>query len=310
MKVLITGAAGFLGVWFLDHFVREGFADVWPVDIVPHPQGYPMDQQDLSLWLDDFEEDIDLAIHLAAPVGGRMLTDYNSMHVADAFRLDAAFFRWAVKHAKTAVYASGASVYPLGYQDEGILHPLLVESYVRPEGYVGEPDGLAGLAKLAGERMAYGAATQHGLDVLVIRPFSGYGPHQSRDHAVTAILERAIRRENPLVVWGSGDQIRDYIHVSDIVGATLAKVEEGVHGFEVLNLGYGKGISLTTLAVMAADAVAYKPEIAFDRGRPEGPFQRIADVSLLKRIYVPQVALVDGIQTTIEALRQPRLVPA
>jgi nucleoside-diphosphate-sugar epimerase len=309
VKVLITGAAGFLGSWFLDHFIREGFANVWTIDIQPHPAGLPMDQQDLPLWLSDFEEDVDLAIHLAAPGGGRMLTDYNSMHVADAFRIDAAFFQWAAKHAQTVVYASGASAYPLRYQDSGVvLFPLgLGEELAFPDSVAfGQPDGLLGFTKLAGEQMAYGAAVQHGLNVLVIRPFSGYGPYQSRDHAVTGILTRAIARENPLVVWGSGSQVRDYIYVTDIVGATMAKVEDGVRGFEILNVASGKGVAVRTIAEMAAGIVGYRPDIVFDDSRPEGPSYRVGGIERLRRVWKPEVDLIDGLRYTADHLRSPK----
>src|SRR4051812_6572179 len=110
-KVLITGSSGFLGSWFLDHYLRAEGHEVWGVDLRPHPTGLPMDQQDMEEWLSDFEEDVDIAFHFAAPVGGRMKIDFDPMYNADALRLDSVFFRWAVKHAKLAVYPSSSAIY-------------------------------------------------------------------------------------------------------------------------------------------------------------------------------------------------------
>ena len=153
MKILITGAAGFLGSWFLDHFVRAGFHDVWSVDLALHPTGLPMDQMDMVEWLADFEEDVDIAFHFAAPVGGRMKIEHDPMYNADAFRLDSAFFRWAVRHAQLAVYPSSSAIYPVTLQTEQ-ANQLLFEQLIDPSyGSWSAPDELYGFSKLAGEKI-------------------------------------------------------------------------------------------------------------------------------------------------------------
>lgn len=305
MKVLVTGSSGFLGSWFLDYFLRDQGTspghDVWGVDIVPHPSGLPMDVQDMEEWLRDFEEDVDLAIHLAAPVGGRMKIEFDPMFNADAFRLDSVFFRWAVRHAKLAIYPSSSAIYPASLQ--GSLNPMLLH-----EGHIsvanpnwGAPDELYGFSKLAGEMMAYKAATKHGLPVLCIRPFSGYGPGQSFDYPVPSILARAIAREDPLTVWG-GSQTRDFVFVTDIVEATMARVAAGVSGFEVMNISSGIGVSFPEIAQLAAKAVGYEPAVVTDPSKPVGVMHRRGDPQRMLRYHQPKVALVDGIKTTVRSM--------
>jgi nucleoside-diphosphate-sugar epimerase len=136
------------------------------------------------------------------------------------------------------------------------------------------PDELYGFAKLAGEFMAQKAADKHGLSTLVIRPFTGYGPGQSMDYPVPSILRRALLQEDPLTVWGSGDQRRDYVYVTDIVGATMARVEAGVEGVEVMNISSGYGVPIQDLAASAAKLVGYEPQIVADPSKPEGVFAR------------------------------------
>ena len=102
VNILITGAAGFLGSWFASYFINQDAGhDLWMVDIDPKPNSLPMDAQDLGLWLEDFDVDVDLAFHFAAPVGGREKIEGDPLFNADSLRLDSLFFRWAIKHAKT-----------------------------------------------------------------------------------------------------------------------------------------------------------------------------------------------------------------
>jgi len=306
VKVLITGASGFLGSWFLNHFIKGNspFDEVWMVDIQQHPTGIPVDQQDLGLWLDEFDQDVDLAFHFAAPVGGRMKIEHDPMYNADAFRLDSAFFRWAVKHAKLAIYPSSSAVYPVSLQGS-IGHHLLQEGFfdARNPSW-SAPDELYGVSKLAGEYMAWKAAEKHGLSTLVIRPFSGYGPGQSLDYPIPAILSRAIRGEYPLTVWG-GEQTRDFVYVTDIVEATIARIEAGVVGYETMNISSGFGVSFNQIAKNAAQIVGYEPEIVGDTGMPIGVMHRRGDNQRMNRYYKLEVPLLEGLRFTIDALKAP-----
>jgi GDP-L-fucose synthase len=302
VKVLVTGSSGFLGSWFLDHFIRQDGHDVWGVDIVPHPAGLPMDVQDMEDWLRDFEEDVDLAIHLAAPVGGRMKIEFDPMYNADAFRLDSVFFRWATKHAKVAVYPSSSAIYPVDLQGRGAA--LLNEDHISPRhSYWGAPDELYGFSKLAGEYMAWKAAEKHGLNVLCIRPFSGYGPGQSMDYPVPSILQRAINREDPLTVWGGG-QTRDFVYVSDIVKATMSRLAAGVSGYEVMNIASGIGVTFEQIAELAAGLVGYRPEIVTDPSKPVGVLHRHGDPARMQRHHRLEVALVDGLRYAVESMQR------
>jgi GDP-L-fucose synthase len=304
VRVLITGASGFLGSWFLNHFIVEDSShEIWMMDIQPHPTGLPIDQRDMVAWLDEFDEDVDLAFHFAAPVGGRVKIESDPMYNADAFRLDSAFFRWAIKHAGLAIYPSSSAIYPVSLQG-ATGSRLLHEGFISPRNpNWSAPDELYGFSKLAGEYMAWKAAEKHGLSTLCVRPFSGYGPYQSPDYPVPSILSRAIAREDPLVVWGPGYQTRDFVYVTDIVGATMARIEHGVTGYQVMNIASGFGSTFENIAKLAATIEGYSPKIESDPEKPSGVMHRRGDTDRMERYYDLTVPLEQGLRWTMDHLR-------
>jgi UDP-glucose 4-epimerase len=300
--ILITGAAGFLGSWFASRFVNEDEGhDLWMVDIAPNKNSLPMDSQDMGLWLEDFDVDVDYAFHFAAPVGGREKIEGDPLYNADSLRLDSLFFRWAIKHAKTVVYPSSSAVYGTSLQGPKAvaLHEGLFNAQ-NPNWFA--PDEMYGFTKLAGEMLAWKSAA-YGLNTLCIRPFSGYGEGQSFEYPVPSIARRALHREDPLEVWGPGTQSRDFIHVTDIVDLTLAALADGVEGYQTLNLGSGYALTFNEIALACARIVGYEPEIVNLVDKPVGVQRRFADTARQHRIGEPKVSITDGLTRVIDFIR-------
>lgn len=302
--ILITGAAGFLGSWFASYFINENAGhDLWMVDIAPKPDSLPMDSQDLGLWLEDADFDVDYVLHFAAPVGGREKIEGDPLYNADSLRLDSLMFRWAIKHCRKAmVFPSSSAVYGRRLQDgkgipltESLLHP-------RHDTWLA-PDEMYGFTKLAGEMLAWKSAA-YGLNTLCLRPFSGYGEGQSFEYPVPSIARRALHREDPLDVWGPGTQRRDFVHVTDIVGATMAKLADGVFGYESMNIGSGHSTSFNEIAQICAEIVGYSPKINNVINKPVGVSSRFCDPSAMSRVYEPKVGLRDGLSRVIDFIAQ------
>jgi nucleoside-diphosphate-sugar epimerase len=307
MRVLVTGAAGFLGRNYVRHHLERG-DEVVGVDDLSNVHSYWPDElpvnrrhaEDLGEWLaGDWEQRWDLAYHLAAPVGGRLKIEGDPLFNADSLRLDSMFFRWAVRNVKTVVYPSSSAVYGVTFQgkkgqalQEGMFHPQ------NPNWFA--PDEMYGFTKLAGEVLAWKSAA-YGLNVLCIRPFSGYGDDQSLEYPVPSIAARVARREAPLTIWGSGTQKRDFVHVSDLVRATTARLDAGIHGYDSMNIGSGFATSFREVAVALAHLANYDPEIVTDTMKPEGVLTRWADVGRMSRYYQPRVSLTEGLRRVLRA---------
>jgi nucleoside-diphosphate-sugar epimerase len=138
-----------------------------------------------------------------------------------------------------------------------------------------------------------------GVPVVVVRPFSGYGADQSTEYPFRAILERALRREDPLTVWGSGYQIRDWLHIDDLTDAILWAAK-GEHLGGPWEIGTGVGTPMAGLASMIAAAVGYSPLVQGDFSKAASSGCRIADATAAAVMgWRAKIALKDGIASAL-----------
>jgi nucleoside-diphosphate-sugar epimerase len=239
----------------------------------------------------------DLIVHGAASAPHRVAIDSQPQHFARNLQLDSAMFEWAVRTGQGRVlYLSSSAVYPIEFQRDNAYREPLYEDMVDLSD-CSEPDSVYGWAKLTGERLA-AEARKAGLPVTVVRPFSGYGEDQSTDFPFRAILDRVIRREDPVTVWGSGTQVRDWIHIDDVVSGMLAVAESGTT--EPVNLCTGDGLSMFELARLAASVAGFEPSVEALSDKPAGVAYRVGDPTRFHEIYTPKVTLEQGV---IRALR-------
>lgn len=301
MKALVTGSAGFLGRHFVKALQLRG-AEVRRVDIA---DAAPWDARDFYRF---GTTRYDLAIHCAAVVGGRQKIEGAPMDLAVDLCLDAEFFQWALRtEVGRAVYISSSAAYPVCLQNGFVRlsrrangegpEPLQEDDVHLERDVIGCPDALYGWSKLMGEILS-GHTRAAGVPVTVVRPFSGYGTDQDPTYPFRAFLERARRREDPFTIWGDGEQVRDFIHVSDVVAGTLALVEAGVDG--PVNLGTGRPTSFNELARMMTRAAGYAPEFRHEADKPVGVRYRVADPTRLLQRYEPRVRLEDVIAAALD----------
>jgi nucleoside-diphosphate-sugar epimerase len=283
VRALVTGDAGFVGRHFRERLRRAG----WQVDGCDIRTG--MDCRDLFRLS---TTRYDLVVHCAANVGGRASIDGHPLNVALNLGIDAAMFDWAVRtRQRRVLYFSSSAAYPVRWQGRSCGRVRLTEEMVMPW-RVESPDQTYGWAKVTGERLAV-VARDHGVPVTVVRPFSGYGPDQDTAYPFPAFLRRAQARTDPFQVWGDGGSTRDWVHIDDVYGASMALVEDGTT--EPVNIGTGRPTTFDELAALVTTAAGYAPAIEYVPDAPQGVYHRVADPTRLHRVYVPRVSLEDGI---------------
>lgn len=290
MRALVTGSAGFVGRHMVAELERHGYS-VSGIDIrtnwdarkffdVGHPRGY-----------------YDLVVHCAAVVGGRTMIDGRPLELAvEDLSLDAMMFRWAMKiRPGRIVFFSSSAAYPVWLQDGDPPYALVEDDLDLGDPRL--PDQTYGWVKLTGERLA-AEANAEGIPTHVFRPFSGYGEDQDLAYPFPAFIERA-RIDGPFTVWGDGQQVRDFVHIDDVVGVVMAAID--VDYREPLNIGMGVATSFDTLAELCMGLAGTRREIAHVLDAPQGVRYRVADVRRLHEIYTPKITLAEGIERALRS---------
>jgi nucleoside-diphosphate-sugar epimerase len=287
---LITGSAGLIGRYFAEYLSDNGW-EIVSVDTAhtAHPEDC------LDFFRDDFYvSHFDLVVHCAAQIGGRLGIENKAAYIgAYNMQLDGALFEWALRTRPAhVIYWSSSAAYPAHMQDTWGACEQLREWHIdhtRPEA----PETSYGAVKLMGEQLAKWVQNE-GLKAHVFRPFSGYASDQSPDYPFRSFIDRARRREDPFTVWGSGEQVRDFIHVHDIVSAAMAAIDQDYQG--PLNLCTGVATSFNDLVELVTSAAGYRPTIEHDLSKPEGVYYRVGDPTEMLKVWKPLVCLEDGIR--------------
>jgi len=306
-KVLVTGGASFIGSHLVDALVERG-AQVRVVDNlssgkIENLQRHLADGT-VEFILADLREpgvtrmamrDIEVVFHLAADHGGRGYVDTHQAGPASNLLLDGLVF-WEALQARVekVVFASSGCVYPNYLQGDLNREIYLAEEMVRPP-Y--DADNMYGWAKLMGELTLQAYHREYGLKAASCRYFTVYGPRAKENHAVIALIAKAFVGQNPFEVWGTGEQIRNWTYVDDIVEGTLLAAEKIDDGTAV-NLGTMERIRVLEAVQMVLEMTGHRAEIRLLPDMPVGPLNRVADNALARKLlgWQPRVPFREGLQ--------------
>lgn len=310
-KVLVTGGASFIGSHLTDALVGRG-AKVRVADNLSSGLRENLHQH-LARQTIDFHvvdlldpgvaqrmtEGMELVFHLAADHGGRGYIDTHQVNCSTNLILDGTVFRAASKSGvEKVVFASSGCVYPNSLQTNPAEPVFLTEDLVRPP-Y--DADKLYGWAKLMGELVLKAYCSETGMKGASVRYFTAYGPRCPESHAVVAMIARAFVEQNPFEVWGTGEQIRNWTHVDDIVEGTLRAAERIDDGTAV-NIGTMERTSVMECTREILSHTKKNLRIVCDPTKPTGPYNRVCDTTLCERLlgWVPRVKFREGLHATIE----------
>lgn len=311
MKTVVTGGAGFIGchlvkrllddsrdILVVDNFSRgslENLRDVGAEDVA-YVKADLRDYCQASATVKDAET----VYHLAAVVGsveylhGSEIAELRALQ--DNLTIDANIFRACIQHGvKKIVYASSVSVYPIDLQKKlGVVFSEDDLRYYNPEGGYG-------WAKLVGE---IELGWMRNVDVGIARIFTAYGPCEPLDetaHAVPALIRKAIMYpKEDFVVWGTGEQTRSFMYVSDCVEALVRLEEKASNPPLIVNVGSDEPTPIRVLAEKIVEISGKEIKIKYDPSKPVGPLSRTADITKAKRIlgWRPRVSLEEGLRRT------------
>jgi nucleoside-diphosphate-sugar epimerase len=305
-RVLLTGAAGFVGSHLAERLLAEGF-EVVGVDNLctgrrknvesfqDHP-AFRFVEADASLplptsvteleyaWVMHFASPASPPKYFSMPVQTMTINSEGTRHLLEICRKKGAKF----------FYASTSEVY-----GDPLVHPQ-VESYwgnVNPIGVRSIYDE----AKRYGEAMAYAWHRTFGIDVRVIRIFNTYGPRMDPEdgRVVTNLMFQALRNE-PMTIYGDGSQTRSFQYVSDLVEG-IFRLMQTDYSWPV-NLGNPGEFTILEFAELVRKIVPTRSGQEFRPLPSDDPRQRKPDISLARRIlgWEPKVSLEEGLRRTLE----------
>ena len=314
---LITGGCGFVGRHFVHELLKRGYQvtvvddlstglhpDNWP-EFLKSSKDFHFINGDARKYFAESDQSFDLILHLAAVVGGRMTIEGDPLKVATDLAIDAMFFNWLPKLKpvpKVVLNFSSSAAYPIQYQTRE-NQTLLKESMIDFSQDIGVPDMTYGWAKLTSEFLAQYCVANYGIKVLSFRPFSGYGEDQDFSYPFPRICKRIVDREDPMIIWGSGEQARDFVHIDDVVEFVLESIDHLEAG-QAINISSGVGTSFYDLAKLIQKCAGIELEVRNDPTKPEGVFFRVGDNTRQLEYYQLKISLEEGINRTLEWIRR------
>jgi len=323
-KILVTGGASFIGSHLVDTLIGRGaivaVADDFSSGRMENLQ-YDLKETSSNTWVSEnlhvcrgdlkeraftksMMQDIDTVFHLAALHGGRGYIDTHPAECCTNMAIDQLVFEEAYKAgAKRLCFASSACVYPAYLQEEVGSSYLLKEEdadpFVRDKALA---DLEYGWAKLMGEMALRAYHKEFGMKTSSVRIFTAYGPRENETHAIIALIAKAFIRMNPYVIWGTGEQDRNFTYVQDIVDALILAAEKTESG-SVINAGRDDRITLNQAAEIVFDIASWRPEVVeHDLSKPQGVASRAADLTKAKKVlaWVPKTSYRDGFEKTVK----------
>jgi UDP-glucose 4-epimerase len=297
MRCLVTGGAGFIGTALVNRMVRDGH-DVRvlddlsagdPTGLSPEAHFTRGDVRDRpKLWT--LLQGVDCVFHLAArvsvPESVLYPREYNDVNVGGSVSLTEAIRDTGVKRV---IFASSATVY--GAQP---VHPVAETAWPHPVAPYA-------VSKLAAEFYFFALGELYGIEAVALRIFNAYGPAQRVPPAhapVVPLFARHVMNGTSLVVHGSGEQTRDYVHVDDVVEALLSAATAPRVSGQIINIGSGVETSIGTLIATLGRVTGRRPDVILNPQLSGGIPRLVADLTLAHRLlgYQPQVALVEGLE--------------
>ena len=314
-RVLVTGAAGFIGSTLADHLLAQGrevvgldsFDEFYAEDAKHRNLEGALASPSFRLVRGDIrdaatvgklfaETRFDAVVHLAGLAGVRPSLERPAVYADVNVNGTAVMLEQAVRGgAGRMVFASSSSVY--GERQDGPF---------RETDPVERPISPYAATKRAGELIAHTFHHAHGIGVTCARIFTAYGPRQRPDLAIRKFADRMLRGD-PIPVFGDGSAVRDFTFVSDLVRGLVAALDTDL-GFSILNFGGGRTVSVLEVVRSLERELGVAARIEW-LPRQTGDVSRTwADISAARAAlgYAPATPFEEGISRFVAWLRGAR----
>ncbi len=304
-KIFIAGHRGMVGSAIIQNLKSKGYENL-----------ITKTRQELDLTNQSDTEDFfkqyspNVVIDCAAKVGGIHSNNaYRAEFIYDNLQIQNNLIHYSHKYQiDKFLFLGSVCAYPK-FTDQPIKEEYLLRSSLEPtnEAYA--------IAKIAGTKMCESYYKQYDKQFLSVMPANLYGENDNFDPKNSHVLPALIRRFHEakekgleqVEVWGTGNAMREFMHVKDLADACVHILENCKfkdiydQGVSQINIGTGQEISIENLAYLIAQVVGYEGEIKFDLSKPDGALKRVLDCSRLHKLgWHHKTNLEEGLRSTYD----------
>jgi len=297
-KIYVAGHRGMVGSAILRKLQKEGYSNI-----------ITKTSKELDLRIqkdvDDFFklEKPEYVFLAAAKVGGILANNtYRAEFIYDNLMIQSNVIHSAYKYGvKKLLFLGSSCIYPK-YAPQPMKEEYLLSGYLEP---TNEPYAIA---KIAGIKMCEAYRYQYGCNFISAMPTNLYGPNDNYDlnnsHVLPALIrkfhEAKIYNKKEVIVWGTGNPRREFMHVDDLADACLFLMLN-YNDSQFVNVGTGKDISIRELAELIKTIVGYEGNIIFDTTKPDGTPRKLLDLNYVHSLgWHHKIELEEGIKMTYQ----------
>ena len=297
-KIFVAGHRGMVGSAIVRKLKMDGYNNI----LVRNSKELDLRNQ---LHVEDFflSEKPDYVFLAAAKVGGILANNtYKASFMYDNLSIQNNVIHAAYKnHIKKLLFLGSSCIYPK-FADQPISEESLLTSELEP---TNEPYAIA---KIAGLKMCQFYREQYDCNFISLMPTNLYGPNDNFDlknsHVLPALLrkfhEAKINKNSSVMLWGTGNPLREFLHVNDLAKACIHFMLS-YNEKSPVNIGTGKDISIHDLATEIKKIVGFEGEIKWDKNKPDGTPRKLLDVTKAKQFgWESSITLLDGIRMTYD----------
>lgn len=301
MQILITGGAGFLGIHLanrlhnLGHLVRvlDDQSAGHPERLLPGINFTRGDVRDIpKVWA--LMQGVDVVYHLAArvsvPASVLYPREYNDVNVGGTVAILEACRDVGVGRM---VFASSATVY--GNQ----------EAETASEEMFPKPRAPYAVSKIAAEQYMFNIGRHSHFETVALRIFNAYGPGQALPPSHAPVIPQFMNQilgHGSVIVFGDGEQVRDFVYMSDVVDALVASLDAPAVNGQIINVGSGVGTSIQEIIAKLEEVTGNKADVLYNTESSSGISRLVANLEKAERLlrYKPKVDLTTGLRNLME----------